>query len=612
MSARIRTALAAAVVALALLVPGPAEAWTPITSSRPVWCDTAPYALGATSSDLGESATERETRAGMDEWTTVSCTSLTTRYAGRTSARAGASDGTSMIGWVESNWRHGGQAIGVTGPRWGGRGCIVEADMEMNGVNYTWTTDSGRGTRVNAFSIVLHEGGHYYGLGHSNDQNATMYFAYTGGIDSLNRDDQTGICTLYPGDGEPPEPECSQKSDCRTGEDCVQGMCQPEAGDGSVCSPCNTASDCGGGADFCLQYPTGGLYCGKLCSSQADCGGDRCVNVSGTGQCIRVDPTTGSPSCTTAPTGCDNDSDCRSDEVCNMSTGACEPAPMGSGLGEPCEDNTGCASGLCLPTPSGTVCSRSCDWLDVGSCPSGFYCDGDAVGACGTGACLAGAAGAGDLGDACDSDTDCASLYCATGVCATPCIPGGASGCPDGFRCQIGAGANCGACKQTGDVGDACDTNEDCTSRICAKREADGATFCTDVCAEDADCRPPLTCDSVGDRRLCVPPKGDFPRPGEPGAPCRNAADCDSQLCAMDGDKTFCTNACTDDSACADGFRCQGTEDEGTRVCAPARRDGGCCSVAAGAGPTARPTPWLLLVLAPLALAWRRKARARR
>src|SRR6185436_21095371 len=119
-------------------------------------------------------------------------------------------DGRSVVGWVESGWRYDSSAIGVTQPAWttrSGGARIVEADMELNGVDYTWITGSGRGSSVNAYSIVLHESGHYYGLGHSNSSSATMFYAYSGGIASLTSDDETGICTLCPGSGTP---------DCRT------------------------------------------------------------------------------------------------------------------------------------------------------------------------------------------------------------------------------------------------------------------------------------------------------------------------------------------------------------------------------------------------------------
>jgi len=384
--------LAGAVAAGALLfAPNVAVAYTCITSSCPAWCEDAPYSLTRASADLGESTTVSEVRRGMDDWTRVSCSSLHTRYDGRSSATAGSGDGRSVIGWVESGWRHDRNAIGVTGPRWGYRGCISEADMEMNGVNYTWTTDSGRYSTVNAYSIILHEGGHYYGLGHSSSRSATMYASYGGGISTLSSDDETGICALYPGggggtSGEDPPADCTSTG-CPAGEECVGGTCVPESdpggggSTGDVCSPCASSADCGGSADWCLGYPDGSGYCGAACSSDADCdGAARCTTVSGVGQCVLYG-SGGSPSCDGAgdppPTsGCSTDADCGSGEICDA--GSCVAAPTGdpgAGFGEPCTSNADCESELCA-VPSGETTGFCTEVCTGGDCPTDYECVG--------------------------------------------------------------------------------------------------------------------------------------------------------------------------------------------------------------------------------------------
>ncbi|MCS6798788.1 MAG: matrixin family metalloprotease [Myxococcota bacterium] len=502
----LRRPLAATAFALWLFTaPGTAGAWTPISGERPVWCRAAPYAMNAAgSADLG-AGSEAEVRRGMDDWTRVSCTSLTTSYRGTTSATAGRYEGSSVIGWVESGWRHDSNAIGVTGPAWSGR-CIQEADMELNGVHYTWTTSPGSGSRVNAYSIILHEGGHFYGLGHSSDRRATMYFAYSGGVSSLAADDEAGICALYPGMG-------GGTTDCRTtgcpsGEECVDGACRPVTGDGGVCSPCMNHDQCGGPSDYCLRYPDGGGYCGRRCSRSSDCSPDVCANVGGIGQCVRVDGS-GVPSCagSTDP-ACRTDADCGATQRCE--DGECVERPTDrAGLGEPCDDGEDCNSGLCLVTASGGICSQSCDWLRVDSCPTGYYCDGEATGSCGSGVCLPGSPGTTPLGGRCEEDTDCTTLFCSGAVCATPCIPGGASGCPDGYTCQRGAHEGCGACKMAGDVGDACTVGDDCASRLCA--DIYGEHLCTRFCSSGSECPAGFECAPVTGAEgvgVCAPTGG--------------------------------------------------------------------------------------------------------
>ncbi len=592
-----------------VLVPSGAAAWTPIASSRPTWCEAVPYGLGTPSADLGAATTESEVRRGMEDWTRVACTGLTTRWNGRISgSRAGDADGVSMIGWVESGWTESSSAIGVTGPRWNYRNCIVEADMRMNGVHYTWTTSPGYGSRVNAYSIVLHEGGHYYGLGHSNDRNATMYFAYSGGVSSLNADDETGICTLYPGDGSPPSPECMRDTDCGSAAlQCRDGSCVPRPGDGSVCSPCTDSSQCGGANDYCLQYPDGNGYCGKMCNGPADCGGDACVNVSGVGQCVRV--VSGRPTCTEGEGGgggaggCRRDTDCAADQVCGA-TGRCEAAPPSlKGLGASCGGADECRSGLCVPGPDGSpFCSASCDGMAPGSCPSGFYCDGDATGTCGEGLCMPGGAGSGTMGASCERDTDCASLMCSGGVCASPCIPGGAAGCPEGFSCQQGATPGCGSCRRASGLGAACDGNDDCVTRMCAER-SDGSTFCTDLCDGPADCPSTFRCEPAGGVSVCVPPEG-----GIVGLPCESGRDCPGGFCAADPatDESYCTRSCSRDGDCPDAFECVNVAGSDARVCGYApdarrrgagRDEGGCgCRIVRSPGEAFGLWP-LLLVL---------------
>ncbi|MGE3636774.1 MAG: matrixin family metalloprotease, partial [Sandaracinaceae bacterium] len=369
---RLRLVAAALALGAILLVAAPsARAWTPIDPSNPVWALPVPYSLNqAGSPDLGGfAASEAEVRRAMDDWTRVSCTSLRNAYQGSTTRQPGSFEGTSTIGWVESGWRYESQAIGVTTPAFGRRG-IAEADMALNGVNFTWTTASGSFNNVNAYSIILHEGGHYYGLGHTNVAGSTMWPSYSGGIVGLGPDDQNGICALYPGSGS----DCTTTG-CPSGQECVSGTCQAIVGDGMICSACSSDSDCGGPSDLCIRYPNGRTYCGRSCSTSADCSGDTCASLSGGGrQCARVVGSNFTCEGTVAPGTCTLSSDCPMGQICT--SGTCTTPASGAGLGEPCTGNMECSSMLCL----GGSCTQSCDSTNVlGSCPGEFYCDADSA-----------------------------------------------------------------------------------------------------------------------------------------------------------------------------------------------------------------------------------------
>jgi len=579
-----------------LVAASTAFAWEPIASGSPVWDPPVPYFLNnAGSPDLGGfSGTEAEVRRGMDDWTRVSCTSLTTNYGGGTTARPGSYEGTSTIGWIESGWRHGSGAIGVTGPRWGR--FIIEADMEMNGVNYTWITGSGRGGNVNAYSIILHEGGHWYGLGHSDDRGATMYFAYQGGIDMLGTDDTNGICALYPGSG---GGDCTTTG-CPSGQECTDGRCVTPMGDGMICAPCSADSECGGSSDFCLGYPDGRRYCGRACSSDADCDGDRCLSTSGgvrqCGRVVGMNIDCSAP----APGGCSLDSDCDPGEVC--SGGTCMPGGMGADLGAPCGDSSECASNLCL----NGACSSTCNFADpTGSCPGGFYCDAG-NGSCDEGFCVSGSPGVGVLSAPCSSDTECASAVCENGRCSQYCIPDGSLGCPAGYACQVGTLPCRGSCQRSGTTGDPCETNGDCTSNICAVTE--DMTFCTEFCDDATPCPAGFSCTPAGDASVCVPDLGGL------GASCEANEECISNICAVAGGEGFCTRICDDATPCPGAeFDCvpTGTDGTGPSVCtstAPpgGMDDGGCGCRVASSDSTPIGAP-LLGAFFALLWGWRRR-----
>jgi hypothetical protein len=80
-------------------------------------------------------------------------------------------------------------------------GDIYDVDMEINGLQPISATPIVDPEAYDLQSIITHEAGHFLGLGHSLDPQATMWSSYAPGTDTfrdLSDDDIAGICATYP------------------------------------------------------------------------------------------------------------------------------------------------------------------------------------------------------------------------------------------------------------------------------------------------------------------------------------------------------------------------------------------------------------------------------
>lgn len=79
-------------------------------------------------------------------------------------------------------------------------GEIYDADMEINSADISFTTGDSN-VLYDLPSVVTHETGHFLGLAHSHDVEATMfpdYIEHTTNLRNLSADDIAGICAIYP------------------------------------------------------------------------------------------------------------------------------------------------------------------------------------------------------------------------------------------------------------------------------------------------------------------------------------------------------------------------------------------------------------------------------
>jgi hypothetical protein len=140
-----------------------------------------------------------------------------------------------------------------------------------------------------------------------------------------------------------------------------------------------------------------------------------------------------------AKIGCADDPDCTPcgpDGTCTSDCPLPDPDCPTSDLGEICQADSQCMSGLCVfwrGDPNTKFCSRECSTDD---CPTGMSCQsvnpfGDI--------CYYDDDPPGVLGDDCDLPTDCGSYRCAEGSCVTRCDLTVGRGCPADFECRASA-----------------------------------------------------------------------------------------------------------------------------------------------------------------------------
>ncbi|MDP8998825.1 MAG: matrixin family metalloprotease [Myxococcota bacterium] len=86
-------------------------------------------------------------------------------------------------------------------------GELYDADTEIN-ASVSLSVDGSNGNDFE--SIITHEAGHFLGMAHSVDADATMFAFYASTMRTLHPDDVDGICTIYPpGGGRSVDPSVS-------------------------------------------------------------------------------------------------------------------------------------------------------------------------------------------------------------------------------------------------------------------------------------------------------------------------------------------------------------------------------------------------------------------
>jgi hypothetical protein len=164
------------------------------------------------SEDVPVDACEAAVVASFQTWQDISCAYLAFPYGGRMAdAPIGYdrdSSNINVVKWFESNWPGMPDQMALTLTTIGcSSGRLLDADMMVNGVKFTFTTApmAGEG-RADIQNTITHEVGHAAGFAHSPDPESTM-FAMAADDETKKRDltagDVQGLCDVYPLGKEP-------------------------------------------------------------------------------------------------------------------------------------------------------------------------------------------------------------------------------------------------------------------------------------------------------------------------------------------------------------------------------------------------------------------------
>ncbi len=292
--------------------------------------------------------------------------------------------------------------------------------------------------------------------------------------------------------------------------------------------------------------------------------------------------------------------------------------PPGKDVGQSCNVDTDCATGLCGPwdpgtraclppprsVPLGGLCSTNehcqgvesyckshrCERpLELGepctgneSCRS-RYCD-EGLGSGGTKKCVP-AAGTGRAGDYCSQEAHCQSKLCTATQCEAQRAPGGvcrkdancaSSVCEGGSTLGAGQDGKCVPAAKAGTAGQYCSKHSQCVANYCSNHACAAIAGLGEACpGGDAQCASRF-CDAgagSGGTNKCVPAAGT----GQAGNYCSQDAHCALRMCiahqcaAKAGLGESCPRG---NMQCQSGFCDAGAGSGGTNKCVPAAGTG--------------------------------------
>lgn len=145
-----------------------------------------------------------------------------------------------IIMYRDDDWSYGsGGILALTTVTYSKKnGEIYDADMELNSQNVKSFTLDDTGVEFDLLSVATHETGHFLGIAHSPEPDATMFTNYQAGstaLRDLSPDDVAAICAAYP-PAAPKSVDCDPEPRHGFSEQCAVDQPEPEMPSENGCS----------------------------------------------------------------------------------------------------------------------------------------------------------------------------------------------------------------------------------------------------------------------------------------------------------------------------------------------------------------------------------------
>lgn len=448
---------------------------------------------------------EKSLKTAWDAWTKPTCTTFRHIYGGKTERKPYWSDQVVVLYLVTSTeWAQLGINAGVlafTLPISDGNGNMRDADIYFNPkpIGRGWGLDPVPAQSIDFTDVATHEIGHAIGFGHSEDNNAVMYYSVRGLgplFQGITTDDKNGICILYP-----VQQGCQQSDVCGACRVCSQQTCVDEVSrDPKSCLPCATDADCGTGGR-CVQTSSG-RRCLQPCGTKGCCPtGFHCKSIASISACV---PVLGH----CPPVSCTSDANCGAGESCQGTPKTCQlqqPPRHFKSCQTACKTDQDCGpQKRCIAlAPEARRCVEPCE--EDAFCPVGFVCQSLA----GKSWCIPQA----PPFCPCQNHTDCLTgQQCMQGLCQKP--QGGivTDPCHDQAQCRKGllcaytddrqlCTVSCDPNSSTvipGTIGGPCLLDRSCYDQLSCQRLPQGFWTCVQPCQTPQDCTQGGTCSRLG------------------------------------------------------------------------------------------------------------------